>query len=97
MSTESREEPIVIPITGELDLHTFQPRELRSVLTAYFEACLEKKILTVRVIHGKGTGTLRESVYRELKQMHGVEKFWNADEAHGGWGATWVQLRCKTC
>jgi DNA-nicking Smr family endonuclease len=94
---EKTEEPLAIPITGELDLHTFQPRELRIVLTAYFEACLEKKILTVRVIHGKGTGALRKSVYRELRQMKNVEKFWNADEAHGSWGATWVRLRSKTC
>ena len=98
MSAEEQpEEPLAIPITGELDLHTFQPRELRSVLTAYFDACLERKIFTVRVIHGKGTGALRESVYRELRRMSAVEKFWNADAADGGWGATWVGLRSKTC
>lgn len=86
-------EPVEIPITGELDLHTFSPCELKEVLTAYFEACLERKILTVRVIHGKGTGTLKQSVHTELRRMEKVEKFWNADEAHGGWGATWVLLR----
>ena len=90
-------EPVPIPISGELDLHTFQPRELRVVLAAYFEACVERKIFTVRVIHGKGTGALRVSVHRELRRMSEVEKFWNADAAQGGWGATWVRLRGKTC
>jgi DNA-nicking Smr family endonuclease len=91
------DEPVAIPISGELDLHTFQPRELRDVLTAYFAACLEREIFTVRVIHGKGTGALRDSVHRELRRMSEVEKFWNADAGNGGWGATWVGLRRKTC
>jgi len=94
---EKPEEPIAIPITGELDLHTFQPRELRSVMTAYFEACIAKNIFTVRIIHGKGTGALRASVHRELRQMNEIETFWTADAAHGGWGATWARLLSKTC
>jgi len=90
------DEPVAIPINGELDLHNFQPRELREVLSAYFEACADKGIFTVRVVHGKGIGTLRRSVHSELRRFPAVEKFWNADEANGGWGATWVRLRSQT-
>lgn len=82
-----------IPITGELDLHTFSPRELGSVLDAYFEACRERGILTVRVIHGKGTGTLRESVHAFLKRDPRVRGFRLGDETSGGWGATLVTLK----
>ncbi|MFW6334585.1 MAG: Smr/MutS family protein, partial [Desulfosalsimonas sp.] len=50
------DEPVRIPITGELDLHTFKPSEVEDLLEDYFFACLDEGIYTVRVIHGKGTG-----------------------------------------
>jgi DNA-nicking Smr family endonuclease len=51
-----------IPIDGTLDLHTFHPRELRELVPADLEACAERGIFEVRVVHGKGTGTLRHAV-----------------------------------
>ena len=46
---------------------TFRPSEVKGLVADYFEACLEKGITSVRVIHGKGTGTLRETVHALLK------------------------------
>jgi len=89
----SDEEPLRIPITGELDLHTFAPAETRRVLEAYFEACREKGILTVRVIHGKGTGTRKETVHTFLRRSPFVAGFRAGNETSGGWGATLVSLR----
>jgi DNA-nicking Smr family endonuclease len=87
------EEPIRIPITGELDLHTFAPAETSRLLAAYFEACHEKGVYVVRVIHGKGTGTLRETVHAFLRRSPLVAGFRQGDETSGGWGATLVTLR----
>lgn len=88
------EAPVEIPITSELDLHTFRASEIGDLLPAYFSECRERGILTVRVIHGKGTGTLREGVHRLLGQMPGVASWtWPAGGRSGGWGATWVYLR----
>ncbi|AHF91174.1 DNA mismatch repair protein MutS [Opitutaceae bacterium TAV5] len=86
-------EPVVVPITGELDLHTFAPRETAQVLDAYIEACLERGIRSLRVIHGKGTGTLRETVHAFLRRDPRVLSFRIGDETSGGWGATRVQLK----
>ena len=87
-------EPIEVPINGELDLHTFRPSEVKDLLPDYFEACLEKGIHRVRVIHGKGTGTLRETVHGLLRRMpETVERFELGDESSGGWGATRVWLK----
>jgi len=85
--------PVRIPINGELDLHTFQPRETALVIDAYIEACLEKGIGSVRIIHGKGTGTLRETVHAHLRRHPRVASFRLGDETSGGWGATLAQLR----
>ena len=86
-------DPIEIPITGELDLHTFQPREVAQLLDAYFQACAGKGIQVVRVVHGKGTGTLRATVHAYLRKDPLVASFALADEQRGSWGATIVTLR----
>jgi DNA-nicking Smr family endonuclease len=85
--------PVRVPITGELDLHTFQPREVASVLDEYLAACQAQGILTVRVVHGKGTGTIRELVRARLRRSPLVESFRGGDEHTGNWGATVVRLR----
>ena len=88
------DEPIQFPITGELDLHTFRPDEIGDLLPDYFAECLKKNILTARVVHGKGSGALREGVHRLLEKLPVVASWqWPAGGGSGGWGATWVWLR----
>jgi DNA-nicking Smr family endonuclease len=87
--------PVDLPIDGVLDLHTFQPREVKDLLPEYLHECRKKGILEVRIIHGKGTGMLRETVHAILKRMPDVVSFRCADETAGGWGATLVELGLK--
>jgi dsDNA-specific endonuclease/ATPase MutS2 len=94
MSGESTsDEPARLPITGVLDLHTFRPAEVKDLVPDYLEECLARKIFQVRIIHGKGTGTLRETVHAILRRHPKVARFSLADETVGGWGATIVDLR----
>jgi DNA-nicking Smr family endonuclease len=86
-------DPIEFPITDILDLHTFHPRDVPDLLDDYFEACLEKQILSVRVIHGKGQGILRRRVEAILARHALVAGFRPAPPEAGGWGATLVELR----
>ena len=48
------EQPIELAIDGVLDLHTFAPGETRELVADYLNACRDKGILAVRIIHGKG-------------------------------------------
>ena len=85
--------PQPFPISGTLDLHTFRPSEMGSLIPEYLEECCKKRILSVRIIHGKGTGTLREGVHLVLDRLEIVESYSLCDGASGGWGATRVWLR----
>ena len=92
MPGEADPDPVALPITGELDLHTFQPREVTRLLDDYFAECRKRGIYRVRVIHGKGTGTLRETVHGHLRRSPGIRGFALGNESSGGWGATLVTL-----
>ncbi|ADO73243.1 Smr domain protein [Stigmatella aurantiaca DW4/3-1] len=84
---------VEIPIDGNLDLHLFQPREVKELVTEYLWACRQKGLLDVRIVHGKGTGALRKTVHSVLPRLSTVESFRSAEERDGGWGATWVRLK----
>lgn len=82
------------PIGPELDLHTFQPREIGSLIPEYLTQCRARGLFRVRLIHGKGSGALRSGVHAVLARLPEVAQvIWPADEAGGGWGATWVILK----
>jgi len=87
------EGPVELPIDGMLDLHTFRPRDAVDLVPDYLNACLERGLLRVRIVHGKGTGQLRETVHAILRRLPIVESFRLGDEFSGGWGATIVYLR----
>lgn len=93
MHEPDQNEPITLPITGELDLHTFRPAEVTALLDDYFAECRQRRIHRVRVVHGKGTGTLRATVHAHLRRSRAVRGFTQGDELSGGWGATIVTLR----
>lgn len=86
-------EPIEIPIDGVLDLHTFQSKEVKDLVHEYILACLEKRIFSIRIIHGKGKGILKQTVRSALSKNTHVASFTDAPAMVGGWGATVVALK----
>lgn len=85
--------PVPLPITGELDLHTFRPADLGELIPAYLAECAAHDHREVRLVHGKGTGTLRTTVHALLRRSPLVHSFRLGDEHTGSWGATLVTLR----
>jgi dsDNA-specific endonuclease/ATPase MutS2 len=87
------EEPHPLPIEDALDLHTFAPRDVASVVEEYLNEAVARGFREVRLIHGRGIGVQREMVRAVLARHVLVESFVDAPPERGGWGATVVQLR----
>jgi DNA-nicking Smr family endonuclease len=85
--------PVEYPIDGTLDLHLFAPRDTREVVLEYIRVCLEKDILAIRIVHGKGIGVKREIVQKTLRDHPHVVSFRHEGGSGGGWGATVVDLK----
>jgi DNA-nicking Smr family endonuclease len=90
---EPEPEPVRLSVTDELDLHTFRPSEVSDLIREYLAECRAAGILSVRIIHGKGSGTLRTGVHHLLRELPEVaEIIWPLDAGSGSWGATRVRL-----
>jgi DNA-nicking Smr family endonuclease len=85
-------ETVEVAITEEMDLHAFRPQDILSVVEAYLDACAEKGLREVRLIHGRGRGVQRAAIQRLLRGRPDVIGFQDAGPASGGWGATLVRL-----
>jgi DNA-nicking Smr family endonuclease len=73
-----------IPIEDSIDLHTFAPRDVASVVEEYVTAAHEAGLREVRLIHGRGKGIQRGLVQQALERHALVVEFWDAPESHLG-------------
>jgi DNA-nicking Smr family endonuclease len=87
------DEPVEIPLDDCLDLHTFLPKDVASVVTEYLEVARTRGWSEVRIVHGRGIGVQREIVRSLLARHPAVLAFADAPEERGGRGATLVRLR----
>ena len=86
-------EPVELPITDVLDLHSFRPTEVADVVREYLDAAYALGLRQLRLIHGRGIGEQRRMVRTLLGRDPRVVAFGDAPADAGGWGATWVSLR----
>ena len=80
------------PIGEELDLHRLTVDEALPKLDEFLHAVFQAGLYRVWVIHGKGSGVLRQEVRRYLSKHPLVKSYAPADRYHGDIGATQVEL-----
>ena len=93
MSDQDFNEPIRIPITDVMDLHSVPPKDMKEVVEEYLIEAHRLGYKALRIIHGRGIGVQREMVRAVLTRTSFVESFGDAPAEAGGWGATLVTLR----
>jgi DNA mismatch repair protein MutS2 len=76
----------------ELDLHRLTVDEAIPRIDEFLHSAFRANLYRVWIIHGIGSGILRQEVRRYLSNHSLVSSFTTADGAHGGRGATQVEL-----
>jgi len=79
-------------IIPELDLHALTVDEAMPMIHEYLDDAFMTGMKEVRIVHGKGTGILRQAVMRELKRHPLVKSFRRGNRYEGSTGATIVEL-----
>ncbi len=83
-------------LTGtELDLHSLTVDEAIPRVDQFLHDAFRAGLHRVWIIHGKGSGVLRQEVGRYLSGHPLVQRHGQADQYHGGFGATEVELSAK--
>jgi dsDNA-specific endonuclease/ATPase MutS2 len=77
-------EPLRIPIEAEIDLHSFAPADIPSVVEEYIEAAAAAGLHEVRLIHGRGRGVQRGIVQAALERHARVVEFRDDTASHLG-------------
>jgi DNA mismatch repair protein MutS2 len=92
---KDREYHTDIPSVNELRLRHLTLDEALPKLDQYLHDAFMTGLIQVRIIHGKGTGTLRTTVRRELKKHPLVKSFRAGGYGEGGQGVTIVEMADK--
>jgi dsDNA-specific endonuclease/ATPase MutS2 len=79
-----------IPIDAELDLHSFAPRDIPSLVDEYLTRAAEAGFIEVRLVHGRGKGIQRAIVQSALDRHPNVTEF--RDDMASHLGATIARL-----
>lgn len=74
----------------ELDLHGVPPRDVGPLVDEFVRVSHEEGRAWIRIVHGKGIGSLRRTVRVHLERHPDVAGF--GDAPGSGWGATLVRL-----
>jgi DNA-nicking Smr family endonuclease len=86
-------EPVRIPVTDVLDLHSIPARDAQAVVEEYLIEARRLGFRALRIVHGRGIGVQREMVRKLLARTDFVTAFADAPPEAGGRGATVVTLR----
>ena len=76
------------PVPMDIDLRGYRVHELEAELEPYLVQAYQGGIPFVRIIHGKGTGALRQVVRDLLSRLPFIQRFETAAPNEGGDGAT---------
>jgi DNA-nicking Smr family endonuclease len=73
-----------LPIEPELDLHTFAPADVTSVVDEYIRAAHAAGLRDLRIVHGRGRGVQRRLIQITLERHPLVAEFWDDADSHLG-------------
>ena len=92
---ENKHPTDLTPPVSEIHLRRLTVDEALLKLDQYLNDAFMAGLYQVRVVHGKGTGTLRQAVREKLTRHSLVKSYRPGDYGEGGAGVTVVELAPK--
>ena len=89
---KAKRHTIMTPATNEVHLRRLTVEEALLKLDRYLNDAFMAGLYQVKIIHGKGTGTLRRAVREQLGKHPLVSSYRPAGYGEGGEGVTIVEL-----
>jgi len=77
---------------SKLDIRGYIPSDARDFLVEFLDAALISNLSRLQIVHGKGSGVLRNLVREILKDYKDVKKISHPEEEFGGRSITYVDL-----
>ncbi|MEO6878105.1 MAG: endonuclease MutS2 [Gemmatimonadaceae bacterium] len=81
-----------VHVPTEIDLRGLRPDEAESAVMQALDDAVRADLRSLRIIHGKGTGALRERVTEMLRKDTRVREFRNGAWNEGGTGVTFAEF-----
>jgi DNA mismatch repair protein MutS2 len=82
-----------LTISDQIDLRGARVEDAIDDLGKYIDDAMLANLNTIRILHGKGTGILRDAIREYLQKLPYIQSFRDGELHEGGWGITVVKLR----
>ncbi len=79
-------------IDTQIDIREYTKNDALSMLQSFLDNALLNNAYELKIIHGVGTGVMKNEVKKMLKQYKDVKEFWHPEPDQGGEGVTLVKF-----
>jgi DNA mismatch repair protein MutS2 len=93
LPVERKVVPLKLDVQTKLDLRGYRVEEALKEVDKFISEAIHGNVDFVSIIHGKGTGVLREVIHNYLKTFSVIKSFRLGEIYEGGSGATFVYFR----
>lgn len=78
---------------NQLDLRGLKPEDAEKVVSAFIDQGVLSEAFSLKILHGKGHGTLKKLVWNKLKEYSSIKSVYHPEPNQGGEGITIAVLR----
>lgn len=79
-------------IDTQIDIREYTKNDALSMLQSFLDNALLNNAYELKIIHGVGTGVMKNEVKKMLRQYKDVKEFWHPEPDQGGEGVTLVKF-----
>lgn len=80
------------PIDTKIDIREYTKSDALQMLQNFMDKALLNNVHELKIIHGIGTGVMKNEVRKLLKQYKDIKEIWHPEPEQGGLGVTWVRF-----